>query len=254
MADCSPVVMISGGLADHICSCQWSCFGSLGGVSSGVYKSANIGLSVGDSLFAVQWNRDRIKEIVFAGSLLSARQVHGIEVFSLRQPLLEDMEVEHYDSLVTNQRGVGLMIQQADCQAVMLFDPVQKVIAAIHSGWRGSVQNIIEKTLLVMENDYSTSPRDVHAVISPSLGPCCAEFIHYKEEFPEDFQRYMVKENYFDFWKISEQQLADAGVLSSNINCAEVCTSCDTDYFSYRRACRLGNGVTGRNCSIIVLD
>lgn len=254
MADCSPIVMISGSVANYDCSCQWSCFGALGGVSSGVYKSGNIGLSVGDNPFNVKWNRERIKEIVSAETLLSARQVHGVDVFNLTKPLLDDMEVEQCDALVTNQRGVGLMIQQADCQAVLLFDPVQQVIAAIHSGWRGSVQNIIAKTLSVMSDDYASSPKDVYAFISPSLGPCCAEFRNYKEELPEEFRRQMVKENHFDFWQISKEQLVHAGLLACNISCAEVCTSCNADYFSYRRACRAGNGVTGRNCTVIVLE
>ena len=254
MSESSPVATISGGFADHVAGCQWSCFGSKGGISNGVYKNGNVGLAVGDDPFAVEWNRQRIKEVVGAQSLLSARQVHGTDVFSLTGPLLEDTEVEGYDSLVTNQPGVALMIQQADCQAVLLFDPVQRVVAALHSGWRGSVQNIIATTVTVMEVDFSCQAKNMHAFVSPSLGPCCAEFVHYKEELPKDFIQHMVTPNHFDFWQISKDQLVDVGLLPSQIACAAVCTVCDTNYFSYRRACRETGGVTGRNSSLIVLD
>ena len=254
MSESSPVATISGGFADHAAGCQWSCFGSEGGVSSGRYKYGNVGLAVGDDPFAVEWNRQRIKETVGAQFLLSARQVHGTDVFSLTEPLLQDTEIEGYDSLVTNQSGVALMIQQADCQAVLLFDPVQRVVAALHSGWRGSVQNIIAKTVAVMVADFGSQAKHMHAFISPSLGPCCGEFIHYKEELPEDFFQYMVTPNHFDFWQISKKQLVETGLVPSQIACAAVCTVCDTNYFSYRRACRKTDGITGRNSSLIVLD
>jgi hypothetical protein len=145
------------------------------------------------------------------------------------------------------------MIQQADCQAVLLFDPVRQVIAAVHCGWRGSVQNILSQVLQVMMENYATAPADVQAVISPSLGPCCAEFINYRHELPPEFEQFMVRKNYFDFRQISRYQLVSAGMSDERIASANMCTCCNDDYFSYRRACRLQNGQTGRNCSVIAL-
>ena len=126
--------------------------------------------------------------------------------------MVEDKEVEGFDALITDLSGVGLMIQQADCQAVLLFDPVKEVIAAVHCGWRGSVQGILGRVIAVMVENYGTAPADLQAVISPSLGPCCAEFVNYRQELPAEFQQFMVRDNYFDFWQISRYQLISAGM------------------------------------------
>jgi copper oxidase (laccase) domain-containing protein len=104
-----------------------------------------------------------------------------------------------------------------------------------------------------MAENYATAPADVQAVISPSLGPCCAEFINYRRELPAEFEQFMVRKNYFDFWQISRYQLLSAGMSDERIETANTCTCCSADYFSYRRASRLHNGLTGRNCSVIAL-
>ena len=101
---------------------------------------------------------------------------------------------------------------------------------------------------------FGSEPINLHAFVSPSLGPCCAEFIHYKKELPGDFQAFQVKPHYFDFWKISRYQLTGAGLVGENIEIAGICTSCSNDYFSYRRACRDGDGRTGRHCAVISLQ
>jgi len=163
-------------------------------------------------------------------------------------------EVEGYDALISNQPGTALMIQQADCQAVLLFDPVKNVIGAVHSGWRGTVANIIGETIMQMGRHYGTDPKNLQAGISPSLGPCCAEFVNYRKELPEAFQRYQVKNNHFDFWQISVRQLSEAGLRSVAIRKPDVCTSCSEDYFSYRRAVREGDPVCGRHGSVICLE
>lgn len=225
-----------------------------GGVSRGRYASLNIGEHVGDRKDVVQQNRARVKAALSLPRLLSAKQVHGTEIYCLAEPLSADMEVEGFDALVTDLPDVGLMIQQADCQAVLLFDPVREVIAAVHCGWRGSVQGILTQVLAVMARNYGTASEQLQAVISPSLGPCCAEFVNYRQEFPAEFQRFMVQDNYFDFWQITRHQLMGAGMSEERIQAAEICTCCSDDYFSYRRATRQGNGLTGRNCSVIALQ
>ena len=91
-----------------------------------------------------------VKKILALPHLLTAKQVHGSEIYCLTEPLIEDREVEGFDALITDLSGVGLMIQQADCQAVLLFDPVREVIAAVHCGWRGSVQAILLRVIAAM--------------------------------------------------------------------------------------------------------
>lgn len=234
--------------------CSYGMFDRHGGVSRGLYASLNVGDHVGDQEEAVQKNRERVREKLLLPRLLSAKQVHGVGIYCLTEPLTEDREVDGYDALITDLSGVGLMIQQADCQAVLLFDPLREVIAAVHCGWRGSVQEILQRVISVMVENYGIAPADLQAVVSPSLGPCCAEFVNFRQELPVEFQQFMVEENYFDFWQITTHQLISMGMAKERIAAAAVCTCCSDDYFSYRRASRLSGGLTGRNCSVIALQ
>ena len=233
--------------------CRYGLFARHGGTSDGPYDSLNVGVYVGDQPKTVAINRQRIQKAMQVAAVLSARQVHGQGIYCLTEPLDEDQEIDGVDALVTDIPDVGLMIQQADCQAVLLFDPKQAVIAAIHCGWRGSVEQIVPKTIEVMARNYGTAATDLQAVISPSLGPCCAEFVNHKRELPPDFRQFMVRDNHFDFWQVTQTQLVKAGVALPHIRTAGQCTCCSEDYFSYRRTTRQGGGPTGRNCSVIAL-
>jgi len=221
-------------------------FSRHGGASEAPYHSRNVGLHVGDKEVRVLRNRALIKEELGLACLVSAHQVHGDSILNV--DWLPDADVEHagHDAMMTNIPQVGLMIQQADCQAVMLYDPEHGAVANIHSGWRGSVANIIAKTVAAMRVAYGTKPTALFAAISPSLGPCCGEFIQYQTELPLSFHAYQVRPNHFDFWAISRDQLRDCGVRSEQIEIAGRCTVCGGDYFSYRR-----DKVTGRFASVI---
>ena len=105
------------------------------------------------------------------GVLFSARQVHGNKVMLVRDRLDSDFEADGYDALVTDQ-SVGLMIQQADCQAVIFYDPVKKAIGAAHVGWRGSIAGVIGETVKAMVDNFGSDPAELLAAVSPSLGPC----------------------------------------------------------------------------------
>lgn len=233
--------------------CYYGLLDRHGGVSSGLFATRNIGRGVGDQDEAVLANRRLVKEILDVPLLLSAKQVHGTGVYCLKDSLSLDLEIEDADGLITDLPGVGLMIQQADCQAVLLFDPIKEVIGAVHCGWRGSVKGILERAINAMAENYGTFPADLYGIISPSLGPCCAEFINFRQELPQAFQQFMVRDNYFDFWQISRHQLVGCGMVEERIRTAAVCTSCSDDHFSYRRSVRQSRGVTGRHCSIIAL-
>lgn len=223
------------------------------GVSDARFTSLNCSFGVGDATANVQANRSLIKEHLHVDRLISARQVHGDQVFRVEGIPERDEEIDGVDALMTDKRGVGLMIQHADCQAVLLHDPVRSVIAAVHCGWQGSVIGILKKTIQQMRSCYDSQPQDITAAISPSLGPCCAEFVNHRQELPATFLAFQTRDNYFDFWQISKAQLMEAGLLPGNIKIAAICTSCTPDYFSYRRARRRGDGITGRNGSIIAL-
>lgn len=221
-------------------------FSRHGGASEAPYHSRNVGLHVGDDQARVLQNRALIKKELGLARLVSAKQVHGESILIVDWRPDADEEYGGYDSLMTNIPGLGLMIQQADCQAVMLYDPEHGAVANIHSGWRGSVANIIAKTVAAMTTAYGTKPASLFAAISPSLGPCCGEFVNYRKELPFVFHGYQVRPNHFDFWAISRDQLRSAGVRREQIEIAGRCTVCDGNYFSYRR-----DRVTGRFASVI---
>ena len=225
-----------------------------GGLSQAPFARLNLSLGVGDRAEAVQANRDLVKQALGIQHLASAVQVHGTQVVIL-EDIQQDREYEGADALITCQAGVGLLIQQADCQALLLYDPVHQAIAAVHNGWRGSVGNILAVTIDTMQQHCGTDPADLRVAISPSLGPCCAEFIHYVQELPQSMHSKQVQAGYFDFWQISREQLLQVGVQQEHIEIAALCTCCDAAFFSFRRASKEQGrpGKTGRCGSVIAL-
>jgi len=229
-------------------------FSCLGGVSTGPFASLNLSFGVGDDPDNVRRNRQRVVRALGCSHLVSIGQVHGDQVLVLDKNPLEE-EAQGYDAIISNLPGVALLIQQADCQAILLFDPLRSVVAAIHCGWRGSATNIIAKTIAQLRTAFAVDPVHLQALISPSLGPCCAEFTNFQQELPTWMQVYQLqhKPAHFDFWAISRRQLSEAGVLSEQIHSADICTRCNRDYFSFRRAKQETGGLCGRNGSLISL-
>jgi len=220
-----------------------------GGVSPPPYDSLNISYHVGDQPGNVRANRRKIQEELSLPFLVSAKQVHGKKIHRVTEtPAKTESELDGYDGLLTDIPGVALMIQQADCQAVLLYDPACPAVANIHVGWRGSVADIIGETIRIMKEYYNTRAENLLAAISPSLGSCCAEFVNFRKELPRSLHGYQTRHNYFDFPAISRNQLTKAGVLPKNIETAGICTKCDPNFFSYRR-----ETITGRCCSVIGL-
>lgn len=205
-----------------------------GGVSSGEFSTLNASYSVGDDENAVIKNRKKIQNAFDLEHLVSATQVHGNQ---LEEISLDSINLNRTcDGLTTNIPDIGLMVLHADCQAAIFYDPINHALANVHSGWRGSVQNIYQESILKMNNLYGTDPRNLHVAISPSLGPEKAEFINYKVELPKAFWDFQEKPYHFNFWEISRMQLQKCGVLPHHIEIAEICTySNPKDYFSYRR-------------------
>jgi len=229
-------------------------FSRNGGVSTGPYRSLNVSFSNGDNEGHVTRNRQIISQCFDNRALVFTKQVHGTDVHILSKHGNGGCEgdpdqMPFCDALVTDIPGKMLVIQVADCQPILLYDPEKRVIANIHSGWRGSVGDIIGKTIKAMQDKFGCQGRDMYAGIGPSLGPCCAEFIHFRSELPEIFWKYKNCSNLFNFWSISFDQLFSAGVLPEKIYSSKICTKCNKDqFFSYR-----GEGVTGRFAAVIGL-
>ncbi len=222
-------------------------FSRHGGCSPAPFNSLNVSFGVGDDRQNISNNRQRILDYFGAKTLISAQQVHGKQIAIITEPQ-DSYEIEGFDALICSVAGIGIMIQQADCQGILLYDPQKKIVAGIHSGWQGSVANIIQETISTMTTTFGCLPSDLIAGISPSLGPCCAEFVHFETTLPKAFHNFQIKPNHFDFWAISKEQLITAGVHVENVEINKTCTKCSDDFFSYRR-----NKQTGRFCSVIGL-
>ena len=225
-------------------------FTRIGGVSAPPFESLNVGLRTQDSGSAVRTNLERIRKTLRARRLAFLDQVHGNTVLPLHEGDLEKMESPPAaDGLVTNVPGVGLLVKQADCQAVILYDPKRRVIANVHCGWRGNVANILGAAVRCMRETFGCRPADILGGIGPSLGPCCGEFIGYERLFPRSFQDFMVRRNTFDLWSLSIHQLVSAGLRKEHIAVSGLCTRCRTDlFFSYR-----AEGQTGRFATVVLL-
>jgi YfiH family protein len=220
-------------------------FSRHGGSSDPPFDALNVSFGVGDQPENVLANRRRISRNLGGIRLVPVRQVHGTGVFQLvREDLERHDDISRppeADAIITDCRGAGLTIQVADCQPVMVYDPEARVAANIHSGWRGSVQNIIGHTITRMIAAYGCRAEHMMAAVGPSLGPCCAEFINYRSEIPDSLWAYRIGKHHFDFWKMSRDQLEAAGITRENIECSSVCTRCHPEtYFSYRHRRRTG--------------
>lgn len=138
------------------------------------------------------------------------------------------------DAFITQKKELPLAIKVADCQGLVMFDPITKTIAAVHSGWRGSALNIIGKTIQKMKAKFNVNPANLLVGVSPSLGECCAEFTNPEKELPSFIHPY-IKNKHVDFWKLSIAQCRSAGVPENQIEVAGRCTKCEPDaYFSHR--------------------
>jgi YfiH family protein len=221
-----------------------------GGVSRSPQRGLNLSRAGDDDPMMVDENRRRLQRAMAPGQLIFIRQVHGATVLPLDAPL--DTEgwpvVGTADAFVTDRPGRLLTILVADCQAVLLYDPRQRVVANVHSGWRGSIANIIGAAVDVMRRHFGCCPGDILAGVGPSLGPCCAEFKNYRHEIPSVLWNYRVGTDHFDFWALSRDQLMATGLASENIRLGRICTRCHPElFFSYRAGHKTGRcaGVIG---------
>ncbi|MGD8562901.1 MAG: polyphenol oxidase family protein [Desulfarculaceae bacterium] len=203
-----------------------------GGVSQPPYESLNLGLAQDDDPESVQVNTEKVRRALGLERLVFSYQVHGTTVSQVNGE--EVVPIQGSDGLCTGRPGVGLLIKQADCQAVILTVP-GRMVANLHVGWRGNVSNMPGRGVEFVCRHFGVEPADILAAVSPSLGPCCAEFINHESELGPDFLPYQVGPNHFNLWRVTVDQLTAAGLLPRNIEVSGVCNKCSQDFFSYRR-------------------
>lgn len=163
-------------------------------------------------------------------------QLHGTKIV-----IVEKNRPENGDIFITSNSKIPLVIRIADCASIMIFDPVKKVIANIHAGWRGLAKRAIHKTIEKFCARFGSQKEDLLACISPMIGPCCYYFSDPHRELPNFLHRYIKEENMVDLWAAAEGHLRECGILASHIENPRMCTACHPeDFFSYRREGDIG--------------
>lgn len=218
-----------------------------GGESDGAYSSLNFSCHVGDNPKSVKSNVEKAKTKLEIDNLVRGKLNHGSSVVCVNDT--SPPAADFYDGLITSKRGLGLLITHADCQAAIIYDPILGAVANIHCGWRGNIANIYAHSVQSMKKKFGSKPENLLACISPSLSPNHAEFINYKEEWPEKFWDYKIDETHFDLWRMGEDQFLESGILANHIETARLCTyALPEDFFSYRR-----EKLSGRHGTIVAL-
>ncbi|MET0753953.1 MAG: peptidoglycan editing factor PgeF [Pyrinomonadaceae bacterium] len=232
----------------------------LGGVSDFPKDALNLAGYDEDSAENIAENRRRFLN-VFGGAfqLASVWQIHSDEVRVVKD--LADAADGNYkmDALVSDAECVLLGVKTADCVPVLLGDTKTKAFAAVHAGWRGTVQSIVLKAIEKMREHYGTNPEDLICAIGPAA--TCKNYEigqdvidAFSENFPDSDTLFTpTKENHalIDLHKANKRQLLSIGVLPENIYVAPLCTMERTDlFFSYRKEKKL-HGKTGRLLSVI---
>ena len=141
------------------------------------------------------------------------------------------------DYLITSVPQVGLAIATADCLPIIIYDPVQQVVAAIHAGWRGSVAGIAKKVITTMQTTFGSQPADLHIFFGPSAGVCCyAVDEQFVRELPEPGPYIVYRDGkiFFDNLLYNQLALEHCGVRNF-VHQYWRCTICSPDFCSYRR-------------------
>lgn len=169
-------------------------------------------------------------------------QLHGTKIVNV---IPTKARIYEGDVFITEFSNLPLMIRIADCASILIFDPVKKVIANIHAGWRGLAKRAIHKTIEKLSAHYGSQREDLIACISPMIGPCCCRFSNPYKELPRFMHKYIGEENMVDLWAAAEGHLRECGVLPEHIENPRMCTSCHPeDFFSYRREGDIGRFAT----------
>lgn len=237
----------------------------IGGVSSGQYSSMNMSFSGGDQRENVLKNYEKLCSCaeIDVKHLVLSRQTHTNNVKEVTEcdcgtGIFKD-SFSDVDGLITDRRGVALVTQYADCTPLLFCDPIKKVIATSHAGWRGTVKEIGRVTVEKMVNEYDCSAKDIIAAIGPAIGVCCyevdepviAEFkkITYLDLnniiFSKANGKYML-----DLKEANRQILINAGIGPDNIDVADLCTCCNHNELHSHRAT---GGKRGNLAAIIEL-
>lgn len=235
----------------------------IGGVSKGKYASLNLSLKRYDTKEEVYENFKIICDIggFSYEDMVFSDQVHGDVV---KKVTYEDKgknfggsDISGVDALMTNERGIPLVTFYADCVPLFFLDPVQKVIALAHAGWRGTVAYIGPKIVNAMKEEYGSNPKDILVGIGPSIYKCCYEVgddvANKIKDVIDEWEKVLVKKAggkwMLDLQLTNYIELINTGIPDENITVSQMCTHCNSEFYSYRR----DKGMTGSMAAFMEL-
>jgi len=232
----------------------------LGGVSPMPLDALNLAGFNEDDAENIYENRRRFLRL-FDGewTLTGCWQMHGAEIRTVHDNEDARLDTEYFDAMVTESPRILLGVKTADCVPILLGDTRSGACAAVHAGWRGTLQSILPRALKRMTSEYGTRAQDVSAAIGPAARACCYEvgaevITAFRESFPQSSDLFNPTRNghaLVDLQRANREQLIEAGVEPDQIHTAPICTMCRTDlFFSYRREKSI-YGRTGRLMSVV---
>jgi len=191
------------------------------------------------------------------GRIVTVNQVHGDRIVLVNTDNFTSMRSTEADALITRSPGIAVAVETADCVPILLLDPMTPAVAAVHAGWRSTVQGIVRKTIEKMHKEFGSDPSRMIAAIGPAIGPECYEVDEpvmgpTRETFPfweaVSFFRKEGKRG-LDLVGLDQRDLLSIGLREENIHSLGMCTSCRRDLFYSFRA----EGRTGRMLSMIMI-
>jgi YfiH family protein len=215
-----------------------------GGVSPHPYASLNLGLFTDDEAENVEENRSRFFSAleVEPNAVAHSYQVHEDQILVVE----EAGAYRGYDALITGRPNIFCCVTVADCTPILVYDPKNEAVAAIHAGWRGTAMQIVRQTLEKMRETFGALGADCRAYIGTCIAECSYEVgADVADHFAPGHKRFDPKRNkfYVDLKAANKTQLLASGLLEKNIEVSPHCTFLQNDrYFSHRKEM----GTTGR--------
>jgi polyphenol oxidase len=237
-----------------------------GGVSTPYgAPSLNLGFTKEDDSASVRENRRRFTQAIApTTTLVVPRQIHSAIIRTVTTPdntqTPEGKATIEADGLITTLPNILLGIGTADCVPVLVADTRQRIVAAFHAGWRGSVARIVEQGLAQLRSTHNSHPSDLIAAIGPSIGACCYTVgdevrTQFSVAFPYADALFSNDLNnpHLDLWEANRRQLLQSGLDPSQITIVAQCTACTRDPNGLRRffSHRDENGHAGRMLNVI---
>ncbi|MFQ7843188.1 MAG: peptidoglycan editing factor PgeF [Coprococcus sp.] len=224
-----------------------------GGVSTGIFSSMNLNFKRGDDPDAVMENYRRMAAALNmrVEDMVLSDQTHTTNVRVITEEdrgkgILKPQDYSDVDGMITNVPGIVLVTSYADCVPLYFVDPVRKAIGLSHSGWKGTVGHIGQKTVWKMHEVYGSEPKDIVAAIGPSICQSCYEVSDdvaeaFRANFTADEAADILLDKgngkyQLDLWKANWYVLTDAGILTEHLSVTDLCTACHPDLlWSHRK-------------------